>query len=169
MQAHEFSFEIEATPDEVWRSLHPRLPALSADDPFVIEHGDVRIEIINAGDEDGEGLARRCEFRVPRYLCSGGVGRSFEIVIESRRNEYSRYEAVGRPLWSKATGWHRLEDLGDGRTRVSFGETYDCFNKRVGRLLEKRVHRFISKDNDTLLRSAVEQGVARQRARAAKG
>jgi hypothetical protein len=32
-------------------------------------------------------------------------------------------------------------------------------------LLEGYVHRFISKDNDVLVRRAVEQGVAAQRAR----
>jgi hypothetical protein len=165
MQAHEFAFEIDATPEEVWRALHPRLPRDPDGKPFVIEHGAVRIEIVDPGDEHGQGLVRRCEFRVPRYLGSGGVGRSFEIVIVSRPNEFSKYEAVGKPIWSKATGWHRLEDLGDGRTRVTFGETYEAFNKLIGRLLERRVHRFISKDNDTLIRSAVEQGVARQRAR----
>jgi hypothetical protein len=164
MQEHEFSFEIEATPEEVWRSLHPRLPRNPDGSPFVIEHGDVRIEIVDPGDEHGQGLVRRCEFRVPRYLGSGGVGRSFEIVTISRPHEFSKYEAVGKPLWSKATGWHRLDDLGDGRTRITFGETYDCFNKVIGRFLERRVHRFISKDNDALIRSAVEQGVARQRA-----
>ncbi len=55
-----------------------------------------------------------CTYRVPRLLLSGGVGRSWECVVESRPPEVSRYEAVGKPLWSKASGWHRLEDLGDG-------------------------------------------------------
>lgn len=167
MQAHEFSFEIEATPDEVWRALHPRLPPMPPGERQVIEHGDVRIEIVHPGDSDGVGLVRQCWFRVPKYLLSGGVGRSWEVITDSRPNEFSRYEAVGKPLWSQATGWHRLEDLGDGRTRVTFGETYEAFNPIARRLLEARVHRFISKDNDGLIRAAVEQGVAARRARAA--
>ncbi len=165
MQAHEFSFEIDATPEEVWRALHPRIPARPGGEPFVIEHGDVRIEIVHPGDAAGLGLVRHCTFRVPRYLLSGGVGRSWEVISESRPNEYSRYDAVGKPLWSKASGWHRLDDLGGGRTRVTFGETYEAFNPIVRRLLEARVHRFISRDNDTLIRRAVEQGVAARRAR----
>jgi hypothetical protein len=168
MQAHEFSFDIEATPEEVWKSLHPRLSALPSGERRVIEHGDVRIEIVHPGDDDGLGLVRHCSFRVPRYLLSGGVGRSFEAIIESRRNEFSMYEAVGKPLWSNATGWHRLEDLGDGRTRVTFGETYEAVNPILRRLLERRVHRFISADNDMLIRKAVEDGVAARRARAAR-
>ena len=167
MQEHGFSFEIEATPQEVWRSLHPRLPRLATGEHRVIEHGDVRIEIVHPGDADGVGLVRHCQFRVPRYLLSGGVGRSWEVITDSVPNEFSRYEAVGKPLWSKATGWHRLEDLGAGRTRVTFGETYEAFNPLARRLLEARVHRFISRDNDTLIRAAVEQGVAARRARAA--
>jgi hypothetical protein len=158
VQGHEFAFEVEATPEEVWRSLHPPVAAGT-----VIEHGDVRIEIVSAGDADGQGLARFCSFRVPRYLLSGGVGRSWEVVTESRPGELSRYEAVGKPLWSKASGWHRIDDLGAGRVRVTFGESYEAFNPLARRFLEARVHRFISKDNATLLRRAVEHGVARLR------
>lgn len=169
MQAHEFSFEIDATPAEVWRALHPRLVPLPSGERRVIEHGEVRIEIVHPGDDDGLGLVRFCQFRVPRYLLSRGRARSWEVVTESRPNEISRYEAVGKPLWSRATGWHRLEALGDDRTRVTFGETYEVFNPIVRRLLERRVHRFISRDNDQLLRRAVERGVAAQRARAAQG
>ena len=164
VQAHEFSFDVDGTPEEVWRSLHPRLGAGQR-----IEHGDVTIEIVVPGDDEGLGLVRHCTFRVPRYLLSGGRGRSVEAIVESRRNEFSRYEAVGRPLWSKATGWHRLDDLGDGRTRVTFGETYEAFNPIARRLLERRVHRFISADNDVLIKRAVEQGIAFQRSRAARG
>lgn len=167
MQEHGFEFEVDATPEEVWRALHPRLAPRPPGDPLVIEHGDVRIEIVYPGDDAGLGLVRHCTFRVPRYLGSGGVGRSWEVITESRPNEYSRYEAVGKPLWSKASGWHRLEDLGGGRTRVTFGETYEAFNPVARRLLEARVHRFISADNDMLIRRAVEQGVASRRARMA--
>jgi hypothetical protein len=129
----------------------------------VIEHGDVRIEILHEGDETGTGLVRTCTFPVPRLLLSGGVGRSWECVTEPRPNEFSRYDAVGKPLWSKASGWHRLEDLGDGRTRVHFGETYYAFNPVLRVLLQGYVHRFISRDNDRLVQAAVEQSVAARR------
>ena len=166
MREHTFSFEVEATPEEVWRAVHPRPRPTKSGEHRVIEHGDVRIEIINEGDENGEGLVRTCTFPVPKFLLSGGVGRSWECVTEVLPNEFSRYEAVGKPLWSKASGWHRLEDLGSGRTRVEFGESYHAFNPVLRVLLEGYVHRFISKDNDRLVRSAVEQGVARMRSRA---
>ncbi|MBV8162356.1 MAG: SRPBCC family protein [Acidimicrobiia bacterium] len=161
MQRHEFSFEIHATPEQVWRALHPPVPPRPAGDHRVIAYGGIRIEIINEGDAEGEGLVRRCTFAVPRWLLSGGVGRSWECVTEVRPNQYSRYEAVGKPLWSEATGWHRLEELGGGRTRVYFGETYHAFNPILRLLFERRVHRFISKDNDRLVREAIEHGVRR--------
>ena len=165
MREHTFSFEVDATPEEVWRALHPRPQPSTTGDRRVIEHGDVRIEILSEGDETGQGLVRTCTFRVPKLLLSGGVGRSWECVTEVRPNEFSRYEAVGKPLWSKASGWHRLEDLGDGRTRVEFGESYHAFNPVLRVFLEGYVHRFISKDNDRLVKSAVEQGLARSRNR----
>ena len=93
------------------------------------------------------------------------MGRWWEVVTESRPFEWWRYEAVGKPLWSRAGGWHRIQSLGSGNTRVTFGETYEAFNPLARRLLEAHVHRFISADNDVLVRRAVEQGVAAQRAR----
>jgi len=164
MQRHEFSFEVEATPKEVWAALHPPSPRLTAGEHQVIEYGGVRIEIIHPGDDRGEGLVRTCTFAVPKLLLSGGVGRSWECVTEVRPPEYSRYQAVGKPLWSEATGWHRLVDLGNGRTRVEFGETYHAFNPVLRVLLERHVHRFISRDNDLLVKRAIERGVARMRA-----
>lgn len=162
MQEHTFSFEVDATADEVWQVLHPRLR-----EPTVLKHGDVTIDIQYIGDETGKGLVRRCEFRVPWWLFSGGVGRSWEVITNSEPGVFSSYESVGKPLWSQASGWHRLEDLGGGRTKVSFGETYHCFNPLMRLLFERRVHTFISGDNDKVLREAIEQGVAARRARRA--
>ena len=167
IQRHEYSFEVAATPAEVWEALHPRLPAMPSGEHFVIEHGDVRIEIVHPGDENGLGLVRYCWFRVPKYLLSGGVARSWEVVTDSVPGEYSRFEAVGKPLWSQATGFHRLQDVGGGRTKLTFGETYEAFNPVARLFLEAPVHRFISADNNVLIKRAVEQGVAAQRARRA--
>src|SRR4029453_6648665 len=65
MQRHQFSFEIEATPEEVWGVLHPPPPKHPpAGERRVIEYNDVRIEIVNEGDDNGEGLVRTCTFRV---------------------------------------------------------------------------------------------------------
>jgi hypothetical protein len=163
MQDHRYSFEVDATPSEVWRVFwSPKRRGQ------VIEHGDVRIEIYHPGDATGEGLVRHCHFRVPRYLLSGGVGRSWEWLTEVKPGESWRYDAIGKPLWSKASGWTRLEDLGDGRTRVHFRETYHAFNPLMRVLLERAVHRFISKDNDKLMKRAIEGGVRAMRSTAAR-
>ena len=156
MLEHTRRFVIEAPPAAVWRALHPKPPA-GHQGPRVIEYGGVRIEIVHEGDENGEGLVRTCTFRVPRWLLTGGVGLSWECVTEVRPGEYSRYFAVGKPLWSRAEGWHRLEDLGDGRTRLTFGESYLVFNPLLRATLARRVHNFISRDNDRLIMTALER------------
>jgi len=152
MQDHSFSFEIAATPREIWNLFWGQKRR-------VIQHGDVRIEYLHWGDETGNGRIRTCEFRVPRYLLSGGVGRSWEWLTEVKPLEGWRYDAVGKPLYSRATGWTRLEDLGDGRTRVHFRETYEAFNPVLRWLLERRVHQFISRDNDRIMQAAIEGGL----------
>lgn len=163
MQDHRYSFELEATPEEVWRVFWS-----TRKKGQVVESGDVRIEILHPGDEIGEGLIRHCHFRVPLYLLSGGVGKSWEWLTEVEPGKGWRYDAVGKPLYSKASGWTRLEPLGGGRTRVHFRETYHVFNPILRFLLERRVHRFISKDNDTIMKNAIEQGVAAMRKRASR-
>lgn len=156
MQSHEYTVEVEGTPEEVWALFWARRPVRS-------EHGGVGIEILHPGDDVGEGLIRHCTFRVPRYLLSGGIGHSYEWLTEVTPIESWKYDAIGKPLWSRAEGRTRLEDLGGGRTRLHFSENYHAFNPVLGRLLERRVHRFISRDNDRLITSGVNAGLERMR------
>ncbi len=160
MQEHHYHVDIEATPEELWKLFWFRAPRS--------ESGDVTIEILHRGDEIGNGLVRHCTFRVPRYLLTGGRGQSWEWLTEVTPTESWKYNAVGRPLWSQAEGRTRLEDLGNGQTRVHFSETYHAFNPIMRVLLEKRVHKFISKDNDTLIKSSLTNGVTMLRAARAK-
>ncbi|MGI9600499.1 MAG: SRPBCC family protein [Acidimicrobiales bacterium] len=156
MQHHHFTFEVDASPQAVWDVFHgPR--------PRVVEYGDVRIEILHAGDERGEGLVRHCHFAVPRYLLSGGRARSWEWLTQLDPPHSWRYDAIGKPLWSEATGVTELEALDEGRTRVHFSETYHVFNPIMRVLLERRVHAFISSDNDTLMKAGVEAGLRARR------
>jgi hypothetical protein len=157
MQRHTYAVEVEGTPQEVWKLFWYRGPRP--------EHDGVSIEILNPGDDVGEGLVRHCTFRVPRYLLSGGRGQSWEWLTQVRLYESWKYDAVGKPLWSKAEGWTRLEDLGDGRTRLHFSESYHAFNPVLRLLLERRVHRFISRDNDRLITTAVNTGIGAMRQR----
>jgi hypothetical protein len=153
VQVHEYSVVVNAPPVEVWDVFWYRAP----DRP---QPRDVRtrIDILHPGDEVGEGLVRHCTFPVPKWLLSGGVGNSWEWLTQVRLHESWRYDAVGKPLWSRAEGFTRLEDLGDGRTRVHFTEKYEAFNPVMRVLFEKRVHESLSRDNDTIL-AALEGGV----------
>jgi hypothetical protein len=146
MQRHEFSVILEAPPAEVWEVFWYR----GADRP---QPRDVktRIDILHPGDDAGNGLVRHCTFPVPRWLMSGGVGQSWEWLTEVTPHESWRYDAIGKPLWSRATGWTRLVDLGDGRTRVEFVEEYEAFNPVMRLLFERTVHQHLSRDNDTIL------------------
>lgn len=158
MQEHHFSVDLHAPPEEVWELFWYRAP----DRP----QGKLgQIHILHPGNDVGEGLVRHCTFPVPKILGSGGVGKSWEWLTQVTPYESWRYDAVGKPLWSRAEGFTRLEDLGDGRTRVHFTERYECFNpwmRRVG--LERWVHSRISRDNDTML-AALEGGLRWHRRR----
>jgi hypothetical protein len=68
----------------------------------------------------------------------------------------------------EAEGHTRLEDIGNGTTRIHFSETYHAFNPLLRALLEKRVHGFISKDNDHLIKESLTNGVRYLRAAKAK-
>jgi len=160
VQEHHYFVDIDATPDELWKLFWFRAPKTQS--------GDVTIEILHPGDETGNGLVRHCTFRVPHYLLSGGRGQSWEWLTEVTPKVSWKYNAIGRPLWSEAEGHTRLEDLGNGKTRVHFSETYHAFNPISRVLLEKRVHTFISKDNDTLIKASLTKGVEMLRAAQAK-
>nr|WP_241666369.1 SRPBCC family protein [Mycobacterium marseillense] len=106
------------------------------------EHG-----ILNEGNEAGEGLVRTCVFEVPKYLLTRGRARSWETVTEAELNKLSRYVAVGAPLWSRAEGYHQLEEQPDGTTVLTFHETYRAYNPVLRFFLERPVYAKISRDN----------------------
>ncbi|MGQ0826146.1 MAG: polyketide cyclase / dehydrase and lipid transport family protein [Actinomycetota bacterium] len=162
MQRHDFSLDLDAPPPEVWEVFWYRGP-----DRPQPRAGRTRIDILHPGDEDGNGLVRHCTFPVPRWLLSRGVGHSWEWLTEVRPHESWRYDAVGKPLWSRATGHTRLEEIGAGRTRVHFAEEYEAFNPVTRALFEKRVHARISRDNDSIL-AALEGGLRWHRMRRAR-
>ena len=152
MQVHELTFHVDAPRDVVWMLFWGHRAG-------VMTYENVTIEILHPGSADGEGLIRHATFPVPGYLMSGGVGKSWEWLTQVKQPESWRYDAVGGPPYSRATGETRLEDLGDGRTRVHFRETYLVFNPVLRALLERRVHRFVSRNNDRLMRSGIQHGL----------
>jgi len=162
VQEHTYAVEVAGTPEEVWSLFWSHRSGRRS-------HGEVTIEVLHPGDASGEGLVRHCAFPVPVWLLSGGRGRSWEWLTEVRPPHSWRYDAVGKPLWSKASGLTRLEDLGAGRTRIHFRETYHAFNPVLRVLFERRVHRAISRSNDATLASSINAGLAALRRRAGRG
>ena len=150
---HALELIVDAEVPKVWRALHRPRPA-GTELPWRFAFPGGSIEVLLDGDEAGQGLVRRCTFRVPRYLLSGGVAQSFEAIVEARVDEISRYTAVGKPLWSEAEGWHRLEEVGEGRTRLTFWERYTALSP-WGRVLERRVHAFVSAHNEVAYTGAL--------------
>ena len=146
MQSYTVRFVVEAPARKVWRVLHPPAPP-NAPRPRVLEWPTGRMKILSEGDEAGEGPVRTCVFEVPKYLLSGGKGRSWETVTEATIHKLSRYVAIGKPLWSRAEGYHELEEQPDGTTVLTFHETYHAYNPVLRFLLERRVHAAISRDN----------------------
>jgi hypothetical protein len=104
---------------------------------------------------------------VPKILGSGGVGRSWEWVTQVVPYSSWKYDAIGKPLWSKAEGFLTLTPVDETRTQIDFVERYWTFNPWMRRLgLEKRVHDKLSRDNDAFIR-AVNTGLEFHRARRA--
>ena len=160
MQRYQSSFVVTGLPAEVWQLwFPPRPPDLPPGKPQVLEMDDVRIEIIHGGDDVHEGLVRHCYYRVPKYVLSAGKAQSWELVTDVVPNVSYRYRGITRPPFAFAEGKQWLEDLGDGQTRVHFFETYSVSNPLLRLLLERRMHAFISKDNDTVIQAAIERGL----------
>jgi hypothetical protein len=153
---HSFSavFVIAAPAWKVWQVLHPPAPR-DGKLPRVIEYLGGSMEILNEGDEAGQGLVRTCVFGVPRYLMSGGAARSWEVVTEARINTLSRYVSISKPLWSRAEGYHELDEQPDGTTLLTFHETYHAHNPVLRALFEGRVHAKISADNAMIYEHAL--------------
>jgi hypothetical protein len=166
MQTHEMSFVVDATPTEIWSLLWPPAPKLSPGEIETRSHEGVRIEILHQGDDQHEGLVRHCYYPMPRFLLSGGVAESWELITDVVPHVSSRYRAVTTPPFAFAEGTQHLEGLPDGRTRITVTETYSIRNRWLRIALERYLHRYISRDNDRLLRSGVERGVTYLRSRA---
>jgi hypothetical protein len=161
MQEHHYAFDVDASPEDIWEVFWYHGP----DKPMT---PGVKIEILHPGDDTGNGLVRHCHFPVPKFLGTRGVGQSWEWVTEVKPYESWKYDAIGKPLWSKAEGFITMTPVGDGKTRLDFVERYWAFNPWMERLgLEKWVHEKLSRDNDAFF-NAVTRGLEFHRERKAK-
>jgi hypothetical protein len=159
VQEHQSSFVVEASPAEVWSLWFGSIPTERSADPYVIEMDNVRIEIVHAGDALHEGLVRYCRYPIPHYVLSRGVAESWELVTDVVPEESYRYRAITKPPFAVVEGRQWLEAVGDGHTRVHFSERYEVANCLLRSLLERRLHRMISANNDRVIESGVRSGV----------
>jgi hypothetical protein len=148
----------------VWSLWFGSIPTERSSEPFVIEMENVRIEILHPGDAGHDGLVRHCYYPVPRYLLSGGIAESWELVSDIVVNESCRYRAITKPPFAVAEGRQWLEDLGDGRTRVHFCERYEITSSLLRPFLEAPVHRMISTNNDKVIEQGIRMGMKALRA-----
>ncbi len=159
MREHQSSFVVEGSPPQIWDLWFGSIPTERAAEPFVIEHDNVRIDIIHPGDAVHDGLVRHCYYPVPRYLLSGGVAESWELVSDVVVNESCRYRTITKPPFAVSEGRQWLEDQGDGRTRVHFWERYEITNRLLRPMLEGPVFRMISINNDKVIEEGIRMGL----------
>ena len=159
MQQHQNSFVVDGPPAQVWSLWFGSIPTERSSDPFFIEMDNVRIEILHPGDAVHDGLVRHCHYPVPRYLLSGSVAESWELITDVVPNQSYRYGAITKPPFAVAEGRQWLEDLGDGRTRVNFYERYEIANALLRPFLEGPVHRMISTNNDEVIERGIRKGM----------
>lgn len=165
MNVYDSSWIVDAPPRAIWEIFHP--PATvdcsrtTVDNPRVIAHGVLRVAIVAEGDAHGVGLVRVTRYRAPWYV--GGIGRSWEIISEVRDGEFERYDVLFCfPPRATVKGWYRLEDLGDGRTRLHVHEEFTMESRWLAPLLERRVHDFILKESDEAFRAVIADGLRRR-------
>lgn len=167
MNVYDSSWIVDAPPRAIWEIFHPPKTfdrsRTTVDNPRVIGHGILRVAIVSEGDEKGVGLVRVTRYRAPWYV--GGIGRSWEIISEIREYEFERYDVLlCFPPRAKVKGWYRLEDLGDGRTRLHVHEEFSMESRWLAPLLERRVHDFILKESDHMFRAVIAEGLRAQEA-----
>jgi hypothetical protein len=146
MQSYTVGLHVDAPPRKVWRVLHPPAPP-NAPRPRVLKWPTGSMEILNEGDEAGEGLVRTCILEVPKFLMSGGKGA---LVGDGHRGQGQQNLPVcsGRQAAVvHAEGYHDLEEQADGTTVLTCHETYHAYNPILRFLLERRVPAKIFRDN----------------------
>jgi hypothetical protein len=87
------------------------------------------------------------------------VAESWELLTDIEPGRSSHYRAITKPPFATAEGWMTLDDLGDGRTRITLVETYTIVNRALRVALERYLHAYISRDNDELIQAGVEAGL----------
>jgi len=139
MRHHEFTVDLPHSAARLW-ALFQRYDLWKEYAPGVLE-----VEVVYAGDAQGNGLLRRVVYPLPL----GRRGESFELVTNVRPNAGYDYLMLRAGL----RGSLSLETLGPNRTRLRFRETFHLA-RPILRWFEGPIYRFINKRNEESMRSA---------------
>ena len=141
MREHAYAFELPHAAARVW-ALMQDYDRWSVYAPMVL-----RVEVLHAGDERGNGLLRRVSYRLPL----GRVGSALELVTEVEPARSYRYTMIGRQPGNDQVGCLRLEPIGPNRTRLHFEERYQL-TSWPWRWFEGPIYRFINRKNEESMR-----------------
>jgi hypothetical protein len=106
------------------------------------------VEVIHAGDAQGNGLLRRVIYKLP----FGRRGSALELVTDVTPARGYTYTMLSRTPGNDQTGRVRLEPLASGGTRLSFEERYHL-TAAPWKWLEGPLYRFINRQNEASMQA----------------
>ena len=141
MREHRYSVELPHSPARLW-ALMQDYDRWAVYAPMVI-----RVDVLHAGDERGNGLLRRVIYKLP----FGRQGSALELVTEVETERGYKYSMISREPGNDQTGRVRLDPIGPNRTRLHFEERYHL-TSAPWKWFEGPIYRFINKKNEESMR-----------------
>ena len=142
MREHRYDFELPHTPERVW-ALMQDYERWAVYAPMVLA-----VEVIHAGDAQGNGLLRRVIYQLP----FGRRGSALELVTEVTSARGYTYKMISRSPGNDQTGRLQLEPLPGGRTRLRFEERYQL-STAPWKWFEGPIYGFINRKNEASMRA----------------
>lgn len=141
MREHRYSMDMPHPPERVW--------ALMQDYDRWIEYAPmvIRVDVLHAGDKEGNGLLRRVIYKMP----FGRQGSALELVTEVEAARGYTYTMISRDPGNDQTGRLRLEPTANG-TRLHFEERYHL-TRAPWKWLEGPIYGFINRQNERSMRA----------------
>ncbi|MBA3653264.1 MAG: SRPBCC family protein [Actinobacteria bacterium] len=142
MREHRYSLDMPHSAARVWRLMqdYDRWTEYA---PMV-----VRVEVLHAGDADGNGLLRRVTYKMP----AGRTGTAIELVTDIVAEKGYTYRMIGRQPGHDQTGKVVLQAVSPDLTRLHFEERYHL-PKAPFKWFEGPIYRFINKQNEASMRA----------------
>ncbi|HLG01012.1 MAG TPA: SRPBCC family protein [Acidimicrobiia bacterium] len=150
MREHRYTLDIPHSCERMW-ALFQDYDRWTEYAPMVIA-----VEILNPGDEGGNGLLRRVIYKMPL----GRKGSALELVRDVERANNATgggytYTMISREPGNDQTGTVRLEPTGPNSCRLRFEERYHL-TKAPWKWFEGTIYKFINKQNEASMHRAVE-------------